>query len=217
MKRVAITQRLETEPRHGEVRNSLDIRWSSFLSDCNLVPCPLPIGLGLEEYIKDDVSGIIFTGGGDLSSTIPSGSAEYRLAKLRDKHEKRLMDIAIEKSIPVIGVCRGMQLIAEYFGSTLKIVDKHVATRHPIEVQKSGEYYEHLCEVKSVNSYHSFGIDQLASCLESNAICPEDDVIEFIAHKEKAIVGIMWHPERETNPSCFDKSLFLKMFYSRTL
>ena len=125
MKRIGITQRLEREEKFGEIRNSLDIRWQKLLLSLDLIPLPIPIKTDFSLYANLDLDGIILTGGNDLSS-----QSNNFLSELRDKHEIECIQFAIKNSIPLLGVCRGMQLIAEYFCSSFKKVDNHVAKRH---------------------------------------------------------------------------------------
>lgn len=62
-----------------------------------------------------------------------------------------------------------------------------------------------------MNSYHNFGIQQLAPPLQALALCEEDGTIE--AAYADNILGIMWHPERALIPSVVDIDLMHKIFY----
>ena len=129
MKKIGITQRLDYIKEYNEVRNSLDIRWQELLNSVNLIPIPLPINLDMALLADLKISGIILTGGNDLSSQLND-----KLSILRDNHENHCIEFAIENSIPIFGTCRGMQIIAEYFGSTFKRVNKHISSRHKIKI-----------------------------------------------------------------------------------
>lgn len=96
-----------------------------------------------------------------------------------------LIEYAVQNKVPLLGVCRGMQSIAVYFGSSLKKVEGHIATKHEI----TGEMN------RIVNSYHAYAIDQLGSRLQVIAQTKQGD-IEAIQHLDYPITGIMWHPER---------------------
>ena len=104
----------------------------------------------------------------------------------RDETEYALLESAMASELPVIGVCRGMQLIMDAMGTPLTRVEGHVAVRHRI-VGLSGE--------RTVNSYHTWAATTLAKPLRAVATC--GDVIEAIDHEESLVSGIMWHPERE--------------------
>ena len=192
MKRIGITQRLVREEKYDEIRNALDIRWQELLLTIDFIPIPIPLNVDLRSYNGLGINGIILTGGNDLFS-----QTQNELSILRDKHENQCIEYAVEKSIPIFGVCRGMQLIAEYFGSTFKTINNHVAKRHKICMAIEHEYQIQFANIKNVNSYHKYAIDVLGNELETVGICPNDDVIEVIQHKKYKIFGQMWHPERE--------------------
>ena len=158
-------------------------------------------------YIKSlNIDGIIFSGGDDLCSI-----SKNDLSKLRDEKEKRILDYSIEECIPVYGVCRGMQFIAEYFGSTLNKISNHVAVNHKIKPAHSFWGSEYLNESKTVNSYHNYGINLLSDELSSVAVT-EDSSVEAFIHKTLKIFGQMWHPEREDPFKVFDLKLIQNFF-----
>ena len=128
MKKIGITQRLVREEKFDETRNALDIRWQELLFSIDLIPIPIPVNINLHYYNSVNLEGIILTGGNNLCSL-----EENSLSSLRDIQEIECIKYAIKNSIPLFGVCRGMQIIAEYFGSSFKKVDDHIAKRHKIE------------------------------------------------------------------------------------
>jgi len=183
MKKVAITQRVETDNKSKERRDALDQRWFSFLKKCNVIPVILPNDFNvamplLKEYNLD---GILFTGGNDL---IDYGGD----APERDKTETFLLNYSIEHNIPLLGVCRGMQLIQHFFGIKLEKVKGHTGCRHNILMSR--ESFE-------VNSYHNFGTKENNNDEFNILAKAQDGVIEAIKHVKYPICGIMWHPERE--------------------
>ena len=92
-------------------------------------------------------------------------------------------------SLAKYGFCRGMQMILDYFGCKLEQVQRHVAVHHIVS-GVLGEF--------GVNSFHNQGCYRVNDTLEVLAQA-QDGVIEAVRHKEKHILGTMWHPERE-NP-----------------
>ncbi len=129
------------------------------------------------DMVKAD--GILFTGGNDLSAY--GGNAPER-----DGTEEELLRYAMERDIPLLGICRGMQMIAYHFGSKLEKVDGHVRQEHKVYGRMGRE---------RVNSYHGMGILEVKAPIEVLAQT-EDGVIEAIRHTGYRIAGIMWHPER---------------------
>ena len=208
MKKIGLTQRIVKEKKHGEIRDCLDLRWYELLYSIDLVPIPVPSKYINSSYDILKLDGIILTGGNDLKSQV-----DNPLSSLRDKHEKSLIKYSIDNSIPIFGVCRGMQIIAEYFGSTLKKVEGHIGTRHKIASTNQHKHKDYIDRIKNVNSYHAYSIDTIGNDLNVVGICPDDNVIEAIMHKEHKIFGQMWHPERES-PFEPKNSEFISSFFN---
>lgn len=179
MKRVAITQRVEIIEGINERRDALSQEWGELANMCGFIPILIPnnkaaLGNILNELLPDAV---ILTGGNDLAAY--GGNASER-----DVVETSLIEFAVKNNIPLLGVCRGAQMLLHYFGAKLEKVDGHVRTEH---ILTSG---------KHVNSYHGFAAKFVPECLEVIEKS-EDSVIEEFAHKKYGnIYGIMWHPER---------------------
>ena len=104
----------------------------------------------------------------------------------RDRLELFLLDYAKRIKMPVLGICRGMQIMSYWSGCKLKSIDDHVNKRHKI----NGE----IC--KEVNSYHN---ESIIDCPENFKVLAnsEDGEIEAIKHMVLPWEGWMWHPERE--------------------
>ena len=197
MKTVGVTQRVSIIPEYGERRDCLDQAWTKFLAACGLLPLLLPnvteAAFALCE--SNAISGLLFTGGNDLASL--GGDAPER-----DAVENALFDWAVERGLPLLGVCRGMQVIQGHFDIQLRPVTGHVAHRQLIQI--NGEPQE-------VNSYHRFGAFHSAPPLDVWAVS-DDGVVKAIRDSEKPITGIMWHPERSTPFSPADIALFRRVF-----
>lgn len=185
MKIVLYSQRVEVIESYQERRDCADQRIADFIYACGFLPLPVP---NRKDFIREVIIethpvGIILTGGNSLVQY--GGNAPER-----DALDRELIEIAIEKNLPLYGFCRGMQSILDYFGNTLVQVEGHVAVRHMVHGTE-GDY--------EVNSYHNQG------CKELNKGCgliidlqAEDGVIEQIHHESLPIAATMWHPERES-------------------
>lgn len=207
MKRIVITQRIVENSSYYEVRDCLDVRWASFLSNIDLLPIILPSQYDFNVYFDElKIDGIIFSGGNDLSAY-----SENETDKKRDELEGRLVKYAIEKSIPILGICRGMQFIGNYFGLKLEKIDGHVGQRHEIIINEKSKYYYDLRGKYQVNSYHSYGFKELKDEFIATAVS-KDGLIEAIEHKYYNIFLKMWHPEREAPFSKQDLEFVRKYF-----
>jgi putative glutamine amidotransferase len=183
MKKIAITPRLIEDESYHEIREVIDTRWGSLILVCGALPFVLVTDLTIEDFNELRFDGVILTGGNDLYSVTPN-----KLSEKRDNFEKQLLKYSIDKKIPVLGVCRGCQFIASFFGAKLQKVSNHVAVRHQLTQKYAG--------LSEVNSYHHWGIIELPNSFDVLATT-SDGCIEAIKHKEYPISAVMWHPERE--------------------
>ena len=126
------------------------------------------------------------------------------VAPERDAFEAALLDWGLTNDTPILGVCRGMQFINQYFGGTNCEVSEHVGRRHRISF--SGDMSD--IAPMDVNSFHNWGLrpEGLGKKLAALALA-EDGTVEALAHATRKVAGVMWHPEREEPISEFDLSL----------
>lgn len=211
MTRIGLTQRVEVVEAYEERRDCLDQRWGRLLRSLDYTPIPLFNKIeDVAEYLDDlDIDGIILTGGNDLT-IVENGS---NVAPERDSFERELLEVAIDQDIPVLGVCRGIQMINVFFEGSLSAIDGHVATTHEISI--NGSSMESDFETVHTNSYHSFGIEpsDLADDLRAIGYTP-DGAIEWIKHDTYPIQAIMWHPERAPSLTDFDRRIITDCFGS---
>jgi putative glutamine amidotransferase len=197
MKTIAITQRVSVDPEHGERRDCLDQSWARFLAACGLLALPLPNvrDPALALYRSARAAGLILTGGNDLVAF--GGDAPER-----DATEHALLDAAEADGMPVLGVCRGMQLIQQRHAVPLRRVAGHVTPFQIISVD--GKPAE-------VNSYHHFAAVESRPPLEAWALAA-DGVVKAIRDSSRPTTGIMWHPERLSPFATRDIDLFRRVF-----
>jgi N5-(cytidine 5'-diphosphoramidyl)-L-glutamine hydrolase len=208
IKNIAITQRLVLNDSYYELREALDIEWGGLFQTLNYLPIVLPIEYDFEKYFTTiDIGGILLTGGNDIN-TYKSSEISFK----RDFFEKKLIDYGIKNDIPILGVCRGMQLIANYFGSSFKRVEEQVAIKHKLVINKDSKYFNKLIKLGKVNSYHDYAVAEVPKELLISAT-NESGVIKSIEHREYKIFGQMWHSERET-PFDKDEIALIKNFFN---
>jgi putative glutamine amidotransferase len=207
MKRIGLTQRVEVVPSYGERRDCLDQNWARFLLEAGLLPVPLSNAVSdVTAYVDAlELDGVVLTGGNDPSSL----SGARNTAPERDRFESLLVTHCRERKLPLIGVCRGMQVLNLELGGKLEAASDHVATRHAIS-------FDHPAgdnPPTEVNSYHDYAISAsgLGDGLEPVATCA-DGTVEVLRHRDGLFHGLMWHPEREQPFREWDLA-----FFSRTL
>ena len=203
MKKVLVSQRVDEYPDRNERRDALDQKLALWLMENKIVPIPVPnliiYGRGRSEWLSEWIEsvqpdGVVLSGGNDIES-----------CPERDATEAFLLDVAREKKWPVLGICRGMQMMAVADGSELIEVEGHVRTVHHLKGEITGE----------ANSYHNQAIKKCPNGYRIAATA-EDGHIEAIIHKELPWEGWMWHPEREEVFMERDKERVRKLFDLRS-
>ena len=154
-----------------------DIRTST-RGSCGFLPVPVPNRPAIVRAFLTALpwDGVILTGGNDLAAY--GGSAPDR-----DETEALLIGRAAERNVPLLGVCRGAQMLACHYGASLQRVEGHVRTTHT------------LTNGKMVNSFHSWGMAELPETLKVTALAPDGTIEEF-HHRSLPFYGVQWHPER---------------------
>lgn len=194
--RIGLTQRVEMLVDRNERRDSLDQGWAQLVFHSGCIPVPLPNQPYHARAIVDGLGlgGVILTGGNDLA-VVPEARDS---AADRDAFERELLNICQERRLPVLGVCRGMQMIVHYFGGQLASIENHVRKPHPVIPRQSPMPVHPRAEV---NTFHSFGTraELLPSDLMVAGMAP-DGTVEAVCHRTLPIWGMMWHPERPIRP-----------------
>ena len=198
MKKIGIVLKLDSFGKYNEKRENIDVRFINLLQGLNFLPILIPSKIDdINSYLKKaSLDGIILSPGGD---PLENNS--------RRKNEYKIIRYSILTKTPILGICRGAQVLNLYFGGSLKKVKGHVRKNHSL--------YGNLVKSKKVivNSYHNLGFDKklLGKDLQTEAYT-KDNVIECFSHKKYKVLGIMWHPERYKIPKLFDKKI-LKSFF----
>ena len=191
LKRIGISSRIMDIEKFDERRDAISHDWIDFLQKLEILPIIIPNKLkDVDEYISTlNLDGIILSGGDNIGE-FPE----------RDKTEIRIIDYSTKNNIPILGVCRGMQLINEFFnGKNVKSDNlNHVGKYHNVKV-KNSNFKDMLGEELEVNSFHNNLIkkEDVGQELEIFAESEEDSTIEGYFHKKYPIIGVMWHPERD--------------------
>lgn len=193
--------RVVRDPASGEQRDALAQDWARFFTALGsesrswvMLPNVGDACASLAQSLG--VNALVLSGGDDLGAT-PE----------RDRTEEALLTWAAARNLPVLGICRGMQMLQHFFGGKLAplMAKRHVRARHEIIWSTQHKAYN----PQVVNSYHQWGLfpELLPPELESLALCVEDGSVEALRARTLPWLGLMWHPEREAEPQARDLEL----------
>ena len=180
------------------------------------MPVLIPSMLAEEDFtsLYSLLAGILFTGGGDVSLEYFNGSDHPRIGevdKMRDTTEITLMRAAVNDGKPLLGICRGAQVMNVALGGTLYTHihdqlkgaldhdypgDLRRVIVHPVNVDESTHSAEIFGEtLLNVNSLHHQGLKDIAPSLRVAGHAPDGlvEVVEIPDHPYA--VAVQWHPE----------------------
>ncbi|WP_338277532.1 gamma-glutamyl-gamma-aminobutyrate hydrolase family protein [Corallococcus caeni] len=187
---VLITQRSDRVPGRPEVRDALEDSWASGLWEAGWVPFPAvnvaAAAVAQFEALRPGL--VILSGGNDAPGTGPDA------VPARDETESVLLSLAARTRTPVLGVCRGAQMLARFAGMRLVPVEGHVRVRHVL----TGPLAHAWRGPAQVASFHHWGVaeDSMPDGWDVLARS-EDGAVEAFANRERRSLGVLWHPERE--------------------
>lgn len=214
---ITASQFIETA-NHGVIpRHSLSKAYSDAVHRAGGTPIILPFMADLATNLLDIIDGLILTGGADIDPARFGDQTvhpkTYDILADRDEAELRLTAGAMERDLPLLGICRGIQVLNVALGGTLyqDVADQfstevgHRQQERGIPVEEPGHdvtvargsllartYGE---EPISVNSFHHQAVKDVAPGLVATGTSP-DGLIEAIESTDRSFVlGVQWHPE----------------------
>jgi putative glutamine amidotransferase len=208
---IAITARV-TQQRYCVNQNYVDA-----LKNAGAI-CLLVLPQSKEELstLLSSVSGVCIPGGMDVDPNLyhqPNQGSDPIESEI-DQLDLDVIAIALQKGIPLFGICRGLQIINVAMGGTLiqdlpsDILDhtlsskNHIKNRgHLISIVEHRFLYDLLGNEIEVNTYHHQAIDRLADGLTISALS-SDGVIEAV--EAKNLFAVQWHPERMVQKELFE-------------
>jgi len=178
------------------------------------IPLLIPVHAEREElaFLTGLCDGVLLTGGNDIDPALFGEELlndTVLVAPERDRQEALILDMALERNLPILGICRGIQVLNVYFGGTLY---QDIPAQLPANVGHRMDNYRtcHGCtlmprtplhrmtcrEEINVNSHHHQAVKDLAK----NLVCmgrSADGIVEAVFDPSRPFLwGVQWHPER---------------------
>ena len=172
-------------------------------------------------HYAEALDGLVLQGGADIAPESYGATAarpEWSGDRVRDRYEIELFEAFVGKGKPVLGICRGCQLINVAFGGTLH-QDIGTAMPDALVHRDLGRYEQSFHEMRivpgsglaklyrgrteaTVNTIHHQSVDKLGRGLEVEAYAVPDDVVEAIRWRGPSyVLGVQWHPEFMFGPA----------------
>lgn len=136
-------------------------------------------------------SGLLLPGGGDIGEKL-------------DGEEEKLIQSFVQRERPILGICRGMQALNIYFGGNLlDRIPNHQQPQGDLihRTLTAGRLARLIGRCPTVTSNHHQALRHLGRDLQAVQVAP-DGIIEAVAHTTLPILGVQWHPERQSFCLC---------------
>lgn len=180
------------------------------------IPLLIPVMATEEELtcLVDMCDGLLLTGGNDIDPVLFGENIlndTVVIAPERDSQEGKLIDMALERHLPILGICRGIQMLNVHLGGTLyQDIPSQIPSEVSHRMEKPYHRASHDCVLESgtplhtlcgrsaigVNSHHHQSIKDLAPGFVCMGRC-SDGVVEAMYDPHKPFCwGVQWHPER---------------------
>ncbi|GIS03250.1 MAG: gamma-glutamyl-gamma-aminobutyrate hydrolase family protein [Candidatus Thermoplasmatota archaeon] len=200
--------------RHAAILPSAYI---SMVDKVGGVPMIIPPA-GDMTILLDSIDGLIVSGGPDISPANYNeepGPMTTEFYPEQDYSEMGLIERALERDMPLLGICRGMQILSVAHGGRmhqhLDTTPGHEghggffgkSTEHGVVVERGSQLASIMGDSFTVNSLHHQGVSDAGS-LEVSARADHDGLIEGVERKDKKFcLGVQWHPERKGHDLLF--------------
>lgn len=212
--------------KESEEKHLLHHDYITAVSSADIVPVIIPAaGTVSAEYYYEALDGFVFSGGGDIDPLYFGEEPLFGLGEItphRDSFELALAKLALQGQKPVLGICRGLQLINVAAGGSVH-QDIRAITAQKHYQQAPGWYGTHGVDIADpsclrkcldtntlrVNSFHHQAINTVGKNLRAVA-WSKDGLIEAVeaTDSSKYVIGVQWHPECAYNKDDFSKRLF---------
>ncbi|MBX8631095.1 MAG: gamma-glutamyl-gamma-aminobutyrate hydrolase family protein [Thermoplasmata archaeon] len=222
--------------RNNVRREEINLSYIRAVEKAGGIPVPIPNTASGVELAKL-CDGLLFTGGGDLDPSYygekPNGTDADSIERERDQTESKIISLPEFRSMPVLGICRGIQALTAFQGGSLiQDIESHFEKlgtaginhrqeqprnqfSHTVSVENGSILHSLFqTDVRKVNSMHHQAVARLPDGWIVSAVA-EDGVIEAIEFPgDRFRVAVQWHPEELFENSPMDAKLFASFIES---
>lgn len=210
--------------------NTLTDTYADCVRAAGGIPFIIPMGCDVSQLLSSlrKCDGLIMSGGGDIHPLWLGSNPHYKVGRidtLKDYYDLVLIKGALNLNLPILGICRGMQLLNVALGGTLiqdlpeecNGVDEHNQNATRYEVWQKAfilnegrlkEILENADEVL-VNSFHHQAVKEVAPCGVVTAKAGDGTIEAIDFYPEHYAMGVQWHPEAL---ACEGKTLHFNLF-----
>ncbi len=227
----ALLEGLKESGRRGDVENAVPQAYVDAVEDAGGTPVLIPLvrNPSTAHRILESLDGLLLSGGGDIDPALYGEEPDPNLKVVdveKDKLEKELIARALAKNYPLLGICRGMQILNVVAGGTL-IQDIPSTARSSIQhlqratapvpihriTLKKGSHLQKIAGQASlrVNSYHHQAVKKIAPGFEITATAPDGIVEGIESRRHRFVLGVQFHPEMMFREFPVFKKIFQKL------
>lgn len=205
-KKIGITLKVLKHPEYDEVITCIDVGWINLLLSLDFIPTLIPL-VSRENanliWNNLELDGLVLSGGNTLSVATEDKS-EKNIYPERDIFEEFLLGMSLKKGIPILGICRGLQVINTYFKGGLLRYDGQIGKRQKISSVERNQFEF----PEEVTCYHNYVVTP--ELLGDELMPLAHDIngnIQALSHPNYKILALMWHPERELSENCISNEI----------
>jgi len=197
VRKILLSMSVTEADSYNEFRNSIAYEYIEFFEKLGYLVILVPNNSNaIEKYFDDKIDLVVFSGGNNVDPSLYQGDENLSdVYPERDASEKKMFNIALKKNIKILAICRGFHAINVFLGGAVTHnIKEHVNKFHTLLSDPS---YLHNQET---NSFHNQGI-AISNLYSKDKLIllamSEDGFVEAATNKDRTILGIQWHPERQ--------------------